>query len=670
MSATITYFDGNATVTGGHIDNTIIGATTPAVATFTTSTSNVSSLSNNFDARTSTTLSIGTVTASLINIGQTGITTQVLGDLTIQQNAIISGNLNVMGTVSTINSQYLNIKDNSILLNDGYTSVTPAIGNVVVVTNPTATNTTVATGGFVAATGSFGPRVTCASNPFTSGDLILITGAASDENNGLFEFHAAVGSVLEMNSVVFGTPPSMGMTFVQSNFLADTTVAGTLTRVNVNVMQAESGGGWAIGYGDSATTLATYTGLVDGPTSSTATAIARWNGTSGTTIENSTVTVADTTGVMNFTSASGNIQIAGVNVFPTSSTTNALARYGSTTGRAITTTSVLVDNSNNMSGIVNLTNTGCAVLGGPSQTIYLNSLGAIEMVPSDVLTNASYNTNTAITGGLVTVYLPTAIQNTVAGAAFSGTTTVVTNNATTFAASDIIQIVGANNPQNNGIYEVASYIGSTITITGSPTTSFSKNTFVPDVVAAGTITQVGVAHIRANTSGAWEVAHGNVAPLSYSSLSAGITGSGIANRMTVWTGATSLAAATIVIDSSNNLDMNSASAGHIYMRNESYSITASGSQSPSASVDISFVSTDGTVCTGTLANGTVTGQMHYIIASVIGSGGRYDLTVTNFQPSNGSGGSHILRYSTTGQSTQLVWNGTYWFNANAGAIVV
>ena len=478
-----------------------------------------SGANHGIDAGSAGIVYIGESTATGVNLSKLNATTTIAGSLTVNQNALIQGNLTVNGTMTTVNTQDLNITDSCITLGSGYIAEPSRPGCITIITDPApgTAQATVTTGGFTAATGGAGPKVVTTTNPFTQGQIVQITGANNDANDGLYQYNQATGAgpfTLEFYSTVDGTPPTTGVDFVQQNFVTDATVAGTLTLTGVSVLHVSGAGVWGTASGSTGSSFSTYRGIVGGPTSSTDNAIARYDGTTGNLIQDSSVTVADTTGVINLTNSSGNLPVAGVNVFPTSSTANTLPRFASTTGRAITTSGVTVDASDNMSGILNLTNTGAAVLGGTSKTVQLSALGAVAVTSPDIVTNATYNSNAPVSGGLSVVYDPTTVQNAIAGAAFSSTTTVVTNNANSFAAGDIIQIVNANNPNNNGIFEVASYASSTITIDTTPSESFSKNVFVADSTVAGTITKVAISHIRASTTGQWQTGYGSTAPIT------------------------------------------------------------------------------------------------------------------------------------------------------------
>lgn len=126
-------------------------------------------------------------------------------------------------------------------------------------------------------------------------------------------------------------------------------------------------------------------------------------------------------------------------------------------------------------------------------------------------------TNSAISvpGGLVVNYLPTATASVITS--FASATNTATS-VTVFAAGDIIQISGANNVENDGIFVVASHVANVLTIS---TTNYGWNqtAFTTDLTLnAASATKVNVSIVRANVSGDWEVGKGNTAPVSFSTL--------------------------------------------------------------------------------------------------------------------------------------------------------
>lgn len=148
-----------------------------------------------------------------------------------------------------------------------------------------------------------------------------------------------------------------------------------------------------------------------------------------------------------------------------------------------------------------------------------------------VALNSTHTTAVHKPGGVVVNYLPTSTATTVAAGGFSSSSTVVTADGAVFAVGDIVSVTGANNPANNGFFEVDAHSGSTLTIRTSPIEGFAKSAFVADATVAGAIRNITVAVLQVGSSGSWETALGNnVGPtgLVYSSLAttAGMTMSG------------------------------------------------------------------------------------------------------------------------------------------------
>lgn len=141
-----------------------------------------------------------------------------------------------------------------------------------------------------------------------------------------------------------------------------------------------------------------------------------------------------------------------------------------------------------------------------------------------ILLNDNYVTAAAQTVGFVSNYLPTATADTVdgaftAGVAATSNPTVVTAGSATFSLADIILVTGAANPLNNGVYEVLSHTGTTLTIRGIGTTAtvedFTKDQFVADTTVQGSITKINISVLRSGTDGNWESALGSTTPLTF-----------------------------------------------------------------------------------------------------------------------------------------------------------
>lgn len=185
---------------------------------------------------------------------------------------------------------------------------------------------------------------------------------------------------------------------------------------------------------------------------------------------------------------------------------------------------------------------------GAGDTIAIGGAGSITTVAGDLVVNGTttsvdsetvniadnhlylnkdYTTAVAQSGGIVVNYLPTATVDNSGTGGFATTTTVITDASATFAVGDFIQVSGAANPANDGLYEVLTHIGTTATIDASPTHSFSQTAFTVDTGdTTAVITKVTVSALQAGTDGVWETGAGaTVSSLTFSDLAtaAGVT---------------------------------------------------------------------------------------------------------------------------------------------------
>ena len=158
--------------------------------------------------------------------------------------------------------------------------------------------------------------------------------------------------------------------------------------------------------------------------------------------------------------------------------------------------------------------------------LFTGTAKAFEIKTSSVLVednhiylNSGYTADTAQTGGFVINYDPTTTTDTVAatgfvaGVASTSNPTVITTGSATFSAHDLIQISGAENPNNNGLFEVLTHTVTTLTIKGIGTTATTQdwvqNQFVTDTTVAGSIYKVNVSVLRCGSDGVWEVVKGS-----------------------------------------------------------------------------------------------------------------------------------------------------------------
>jgi hypothetical protein len=234
-----------ALLAGRGTGQTLIGGTAAGNNLTLQSTSNASRGSvisndpfkaNTIDAATATTLSIGATTATEVRIGSSTARAHVLGDLVVD------------GTTTTVHSQHVDVADNYFYMNADYTTVAAKTGGLAINYLPTATTTTVASGGFATTS----TVITTGSATFAANDIIQITGANTLENNGVFEVSSHIGTTLTIK-----TSPTED--FSQNIFVVDTTVAGTITKVNVSIIRTNTSGAWQMGKG--ATTPITYSSI-------------------------------------------------------------------------------------------------------------------------------------------------------------------------------------------------------------------------------------------------------------------------------------------------------------------------------------------------------------------------------------------------------------------------
>jgi hypothetical protein len=211
------------------------------------------------------------LTTGLPRTPETGVTPDVLQLSTDFQlisgaNLLVDGNLVVNGTTTTIHSEQVNIRDNHLYLNADYTTAVAQTGGFVVNVLPTATADTVAASGFTAGVAAVSNPtvVTSGTGTFAAGDIIQISGANNQANDGLYEVLSHVGTTLTVRGIgVTATTQD----WFQDQFVTDATAGGDIRIVNVNVLRGTSTGTWETFTGATSIGL-TYTaftaqGIVD-----------------------------------------------------------------------------------------------------------------------------------------------------------------------------------------------------------------------------------------------------------------------------------------------------------------------------------------------------------------------------------------------------------------------
>ena len=157
--------------------------------------------------------------------------------------------------------------------------------------------------------------------------------------------------------------------------------------------------------------------------------------------------------------------------------------------------------------------TGNLIVEGTTSTIESETLLVTD---NHIFLNDGYTADPAQAGGIVVNFDPTTTADTVAAGGFTAgvaavsNPTVVTVGSATFSASDIIQVSGSTG--NDGLFEVLTHVGTTLTVRGIGTVGtveeFSQNQFVTEA-GVGSITKISVSVMHTGTDGVWETAFGS-----------------------------------------------------------------------------------------------------------------------------------------------------------------
>jgi hypothetical protein len=168
-----------------------------------------------------------------------GTTTTVASNLNVGGNTLITGDLTVNGTTTSINTTDVNVEDNFMYLNNGYTTVANLPGGIVV--NFTATGTgaghsdTTAAGGFTSTT----EISTTSADNLSANDIIQISGATNTNNNGIFIVASHIANVLTIKT---------SSNYAQTEFVASADAGVVIQKVKVSILQANATG-WEIASG-------------------------------------------------------------------------------------------------------------------------------------------------------------------------------------------------------------------------------------------------------------------------------------------------------------------------------------------------------------------------------------------------------------------------------------
>lgn len=355
----------------------------------------------------------------------------VLGQTTLQ-------NLVVSGTTTSVDSENVMLADNYLYLNKGYTTAVAQAGGFVVNYLPTATATTVDTGGFTSTT----EVSTVGAATFAAGDIVQFNGTTGGVNDGLFVVSDHTANVLTLDNA-----PTVK--FANTAFTVQTTSTGaTITKVNVGSLQVSTGG--ALQYAAGATQSAlSYTTLVtDG---SVFALLAGRAG--GQTLNGGTVSGQNLTLVPNSADLTGKVAVSGTDA-STSTSTGALTVAGGVGVAGAVFAGSLRANTVDASSATTL------VVGTSTATAVTIAQSGVTTTVAGQL-NAS--NNLAVTGtGTATSKFQAPLFDTETAVALS----VGTSNATSVSiggASAITTMVGKTTFGDNVIETVAALSGASIT---------------------------------------------------------------------------------------------------------------------------------------------------------------------------------------------------------------
>ena len=219
--------------------------------------------------------------------------------------------------------------------------------------------------------------------------------------------------------------------------------AALVSGTNIKTVNSTS----LLGSGDVAvgtvTSVATGTGLIGGTITSTgtislSTALQPIASLTGNSLKYLRVNVGET--AVEYASISGTGDVVG----PASATDNAVVRFDSTTGKLVQNSGVIVDDSNNVSGVATLTTTGNIELGNASDTTISRSAAGVIAVEGVVIPSISSTntlTNKRVTKRVATTNAPGATPTTntdnVDIQTFTGLGTAITSMTTNLSGTPV-----------------------------------------------------------------------------------------------------------------------------------------------------------------------------------------------------------------------------------------
>jgi len=179
------------------------------------------------------------------------------GDSPTFTNLSLTGNLTVQGTRTIVQGENTAFVANYLELNANYTADAAQSGGLVFTIDPTASQQNIAAGGFVAGVASTSnPNVeVAATTGFAAGDIIRVQGSTS--NDGYYEVKALLATPARLEVKGIGTQAA-SEAFFANQFTAEAGT-GTVTKVQIAVLEVDETGAWAVATGS--TTPLTWTNV-------------------------------------------------------------------------------------------------------------------------------------------------------------------------------------------------------------------------------------------------------------------------------------------------------------------------------------------------------------------------------------------------------------------------
>jgi hypothetical protein len=515
-----------ADINGGAIDGTTIGAATSGAGTFSTMTTSGAAITGGTIQGTAIDMTGQTLTfdndaisgdsidgGTISDFASTGIddnatSTQLTitdSDITMAGDAIVTGNLTVNGTLTSVNTTNTEIADNSIVLNNGETAAGVTAGTAgIEIDRGTADNATIQ---WNETTDAFEFKVGTALADLTVGSQAM-DGISVDT---ISEKTSAAG--ITFANAVSGSDATFSGT-VTVDTIAENSVAGGVTIDGVLAKDGIITGGLTLGATDtadlSAGTLTLAADQISGDSIE--------GGTIGSiTISSLVATTADIdAGTIDNATIGGSTSAAGT--FSTMTTDSADINGGAVDG------TVIGANTSAAGTFSTMTSAGVAVTGG---AIDGTVIGATTSAAGTFSTLTSANAQ--ITGGAISGASLTSSAVDIDGGAIDGTiigantsaagtfSTMTTNNAAVTGGSVAVLTLSGTNFSTANASITGGSISSTDVDMSGQTLTLDNDQISGDAIHSGTISGSNLQGAAGSTIQAYDITVGAGKTLDVSS---------------------------------------------------------------------------------------------------------------------------------------------------------